>query len=187
MQLTEILKEYKLEPHTDKNTTHCYVDEFYETAFAPYKDKTLSLLEIGISCGASLVLWREYFKNAKFIAGIDNRPETTFGQFRDIDGISYFYEDAYDPEIKKKLPKLNIIIDDGSHHIEDQLKAIDIYYPLLIKGGIYVVEDIQQQLYPDAREQFIAKVESLTHKSYEWLDLRHIKERPDDTLLVIRK
>ena len=185
MLLTEILP--KLEPHTDKNTTHCYVDQFYDEAFAPYKDKNIALLELGISYGASLVLWREYFKNAKFIAGVDNRPEVVMEQYRDLDGISYFYEDAYDPEIKKKLPKMNIIIDDGSHHIEDQLKALDIYYPLLIKGGLYVVEDIQQQLYPDAREQFITKVESLTHSSYQWLDLRHIKARPDDTLLVIKK
>ena len=187
MNLTEILQQHYLEPHTDKNTTHCYVDEFYEDAFFPYKEKSIALLELGISCGASLVLWREYFKNAKFIAGIDNRPEVVLSQFKDLDGISYFYEDAYDSEIKKKIPKLNIIIDDGIHHLEDQLKALEIYYPLLIKGGLYVVEDIQQQLYPEAREQLINKVQTLTHSSYEWLDLRHIKDRPDDTLLVIRK
>jgi cephalosporin hydroxylase len=184
MLLTEILEQNDLD--TDKNTTHCHIDEFYEAAFAPYKDKTIALLEIGISYGASLVLWRKYFENAKFIAGIDNRPEIIPDHYK-IDGVSHFYGDAYDPEIKKQLPKLNIIIDDGSHHLQDQLTALEIYYPLLIKGGIYVVEDIQQQLYPDAREQFIAKVEALTHKSYEWLDLRHVKDRPDDTLLVIRK
>ena len=187
MQLIEILQQHQLEPHTDKNTTHCYVDKFYEDAFFPYKEKNIALLELGISCGASLVLWREYFKNAKFIAGIDNRPEVVLEQFRNLNGISYFYEDAYDPQVKKKLPKLNIIIDDGCHDLDAQLRAMEIYFPLLKKSGIYIVEDIQQQLYPNCYDEFLKAIPDEFKSNHKWLDLRSYKNRPDDTLLIINK
>lgn len=201
MKLKTILDDFQLNNYTDKNTTHCYVDCFYEEYFLPYQKKSISLLEVGISLGASLKLWKEYFSNAKTIIGIDNRPEVICEQFRNIDGVTYYFEDAYSENMISKLPKFDIIIDDADHCVESQIKAIQLYLPLLKRGGLYVVEDIdgsmidgrhirgQRPSYSEFKQMFIDCMESLkgSYKSYEWLDLRHIKNRPDDTLLIIKK
>lgn len=201
MTLKQILQEFNLESSTDKNSTHCYIDCFYEEYFSPYQKKSISLLEVGISLGASLKLWKEYFTNAKTIVGIDNRPEVINEQFRNIEGVTYYFEDAYSENIISKLPKFDIIIDDADHCVESQIKAIQLYLPLLKKGGLYVVEDIdgsmidgrhtrgQRPSYSEFKQMFVDCMESLkdSYKSYKWLDLRHIKNRPDDTLLIIKK
>ena len=195
MSLKKILEDFNLNPHTDKDTTHCYVDQFYEKTFAEYQNKEISFLEIGVSLGASFRLWKEYFVNAKTIVGIDNRPEVVLDEFRSIDGVTYYFEDAYSENIISKLSKYDIIIDDGAHYVETQLKALDLYLPLLKDGGIYVVEDIDGSTvngrekieYSIVKQKFIENLKEKEIKSYEWLDLRHVKNRPDDTLLVIKK
>ena len=73
MTLKQILQDFNLQQDTDKDTTHCYIEQFYESAFEPYRSKKISILEIGISLGASLKLWKEYFKNSIHVIGIDNR------------------------------------------------------------------------------------------------------------------
>lgn len=201
MKLKTILDNFELDNYTDKNTTHCYIEYFYEKYFLPYQKKSISLLEIGISLGASLKLWKEYFINAEEIVGIDNRPEVICEKFKNIEGVTYYFEDAYSENIISKLPKFDIIIDDADHCVESQIKAINLYFPLLKKGGLYIVEDIdgsmldgrhtrgQRPSYPEFKQIFFDCIESLkdSYKSYEWLDLRHVKNRPDDTLLVIKK
>lgn len=187
MTLVEILEQFGLENETDKNSVHAYVEKFYEEAFKPYQNKKITLLEIGISLGASLKLWKEYFTNSVNIIGIDNREGFVAEKYKNIEGITHYYEDAYNPYIVDKLPKFNIIIDDGSHEIENQIKALQIYLPLLKKGGIYVIEDIQQQIYPDAYERLVDAIPESLKEKYQWLDLREYRNRPDDTLMVIRK
>ena len=201
MKLKTILENFELDNYTDKNTTHCYVDCFYEEYFSSYREKSISLLEIGVSLGASLKLWKEYFTNAKTIVGIDNRPEVICEQFRNIEGVTYYFEDAYSETIINKLPKFDIIIDDADHCVESQIRAIDLYLPLLNDGGIYVVEDIdgsmldgrhirgQRLPYSEIKQIFIDHLKKCKklYNSYDWLDLRHIKNRPDDTLLIIKK
>ena len=193
--LIEIYRNLNLGEYTDKDTTHCYISYLYENEFARFQNLNISLLEIGISNGGSLKLWREYFKFAKLIQGIDNRPEFLEDQFSNLPGVKYLFHDAYDESIKNKLDNFDIIIDDGSHVIDFQLKAIDIYYPLLNKNGIYVIEDIEGTMkngrdkmdYFFMKMLFFKKIQKLNFTSFEWLDLRHVKNRPDDTLLVIRK
>ena len=187
MTLKQILQDFNLQQDTDKDTTHCYIEQFYESAFEPYRSKKISILEIGISLGASLKLWKEYFKNSIHVIGIDNREYFVYEKYKNIEGVTYYFEDAYNPEIVKKLPKFDIIIDDGCHDLDAQLKAIEIYFPLLKKSGIYIVEDIQQQLYPNCYDEFLKVIPDEFKSNHKWLDLRSYKNRPDDTLLIINK
>ena len=191
MKLVEIIEKFSLEnpPEraTDKNSTHCYVEQFYETAFSPYQDKNILLLEIGISNGASLKLWREYFQNAEMIIGIDNRPEVVHPDFRHIDGVTQYYFDAYNEGMVRTLSQYDIIIDDGCHDLPYQKKALELYLPHLKKGGIYVVEDIHSSLFPNSQEELTSIVADNQEVTYEWIDLRSFKNRPEDNLFVVRK
>ena len=57
---------------TDK-IDHGYL-EIYENYFNKLQNKNLTILEIGIADGKSLLMWSDYFKNSKII-GIDSSIE----------------------------------------------------------------------------------------------------------------
>ena len=201
MKLIEIIEAYGLESQTDKSTTHCYIENFYEDAFAKYREKEISLLELGVNTGGSIKLWKEYFINSIDIVGIELLPYYLQEEFKDIEGVTYYFENAYNKNITSKLQQFDIIIDDCAHYVDSQIEALDIYLPLLKEDGIYVIEDIDGSMsderhlrgerpsYDEFKQMFVDYLESNkeSYKSYEWLDLRHIKNRPDDNILVVRK
>ncbi len=49
-----MLSQLNKETHSDKGTHHSYIDMYYEETLANYKDKTITLLEIGVNAGRSL-------------------------------------------------------------------------------------------------------------------------------------
>lgn len=192
MKLKDIITQSNLEfpgGGTDKNSTHCYIEYFYEEAFEEYRDKEVSILEIGISGGYSFRLWKEYFKNAKTIIGIDNRPEAVAEVNRSIPGVEFYYGDAYTQEMVDKLPKFDIIIDDGCHKTDYQVKAMELYLPLLKEGGLYVIEDIQHEYpkYSEFEDPYGMLQEAVPDEfTYVCHDLREVGGRQDDSMMAIR-
>ena len=120
---------------------HHYFD-IYEENFKKYKDKDITLLEIGVFRGASLRMWKEYFgKNSK-IYGIDINPEC---KKYEIENIKVICGNQSDPEFLKgvisEIGKPDIIIDDGGHTSNQQIVSYETLYNLMKEEGIYVVED----------------------------------------------
>jgi len=130
------LNDIGLEYQTDKSTiTHHYLDN-YEKYFSAWRDRPLTLLEIGVAGGASIRMWREYFPNAK-VYGIDNNPDCAG------DGIFIGSQDNLgflDNVICETGPP-DIIIDDGSHHGPKTIETFRHLFPKMAAGGWYVVED----------------------------------------------
>lgn len=185
MNLIELLQKYNLNSYntligTDKNTAHSYIDNFYEKAFAYYKDKNPTLLEIGTACGASLFLWKKYFINGSFY-GLDIYDVLKKDYF--IEDIKYLLKDAYDLNVINSLPNFDIIIDDGPHNLETQLILIKNYLNKLNKNGILVIEDIETE---NNLNILIDNIPNEYKMSYEVFDLRKIKNKNDDILLAIR-
>lgn len=172
---------------SDKNTSHSYIDNFYESEFLKYKNRSISFLEIGINNGSCFEMWRNYFTKAKKIVGIDIREDFVLPIFKNLDGVTYHFCDAYDESFVKTLPKFDIIIDDGSHLLEHQVRFVELYLDHLKSGGVMVVEDIAVGNYSNAKDKLISLVEGIEGISYEWLDFREIKNRDDDILMIIRK
>jgi hypothetical protein len=192
MKLVEILSTNKKilsigDIVSDKNTSHSYIDNFYENEFSKYKNKSISFLEIGINNGSCFEMWKNYFTKAKQIVGIDIREDFVLPIFKDLDGVTYHFCNAYDENFVKTLPKFDIIIDDGSHLLEHQVRFIELYLDHLNSGGVMIVEDIAVGNYSNAQEQLISLVKDIEAISYEWLDFRKIKGRDDDILMIIRK
>jgi hypothetical protein len=142
MTLLEIINQndYIIKHGTDKEAKHKYCSAFYDNAFFDLKDKKLNILEIGIQNGSSLVLWNEYFKNS-IIYGIDN---TNFIKDRldNYPRIKTIIQDAYKKELTSNLPLFDIIIDDGPHTLESQIKFINNYFKKLNKNGKLFIEDV---------------------------------------------
>ena len=159
---------------SDKGTTHSYI-EVYEWLFKPWRKMRARVLEIGVQEGFSLQLWRAYFVDAS-IWGIDLNPIRVR-----VPGAGIIEGDATAAGILNKLsPGWDIIIDDASHEPAAQVAAFELLHPLLTKGGLYVIEDLQS---PDAVDYVRANVEA----DFELIDRREVKGRYDDVLMVYRR
>lgn len=92
--------------------------------------------------GASLYMWRDFFPNAT-IFGADIKKESLFTDQR----IKTFWVDERDPKsitelIKKVGNDIDIVIDDASHKVNDQIFLASNILPHLKKGSIYIIEDV---------------------------------------------
>lgn len=141
-------------PNSDKGTAHTYFTDYYNEKLLPYKDTSNIVLEIGIWTCASLYVWRNYFSNARII-GVDNFRNSKKPKWKghDIDKLmlerleegkfEHILGDATKAETFVTLENnIDVIIDDGSHKLEEQLKSFEVLFPKLNPGGLYIIEDI---------------------------------------------
>ncbi len=141
------LNEIGIKHGTDKSSiVHNYLDA-YEKHLSKYKDKSFTLVEVGIGGdeytnkgGESLKMWNEYFPNAT-IVGIDlfdksalnsGRIHTEICDQNDSDGLI---------NILKLYPNPDIIIDDASHVHPYTINTFETLFPILNSGGTYIIED----------------------------------------------
>lgn len=178
IELAQDISNKHIPTYTDKGIVHSYIS-VYDSLFEPYQERARNVLEIGIEYGGSLRLWRGYFSNA-LITGIDIRDHLL-----DLDPrIRTFKRDAYTHYMVDTLNdrKYDIIIDDGSHKLEDQLFVMKHYIKLLNSPGLLIIEDIQKEEY--IYELMDAVPLSLT-PYVEAIDLRSLKGRYDDMFIKI--
>lgn len=200
MKLTELLNQFNLNGDfltngydvggTDKNTCHSYIENFYEIEFEEYKNSKINLLEIGIETGGSLKLWKEYFQNSNLIVGVDISDDKIDPRYKNISGVEMYFGDAYEEFFKNTLGEFDIIIDDGPHTLESQLKFIELYLPKLKSNGLFVIEDVQNvDWFPKLIEksEIVCKsIENEIEYVVECVDLRNKKGRWDDLIFLIR-
>lgn len=123
---------------------YCNYEVPYWEYFKDRRDRTTSVLEIGIQEGKSLLAWHAFFRNAR-IFGVDidgacmkmHDPEN-----RIIVKIGDQGNDAFLMKISEMAGGFDIVIDDGSHHPSHQIGSFKTLFPLLRYGGIYVCEDL---------------------------------------------
>lgn len=167
MKISEILKTYE----TDKANGHCYGDSYDELFSVFDKQAPLNILEIGTQKGGSLCAWQDYFPNAK-VVGIDI-VDVVKPEYR-RDTIKYIVKDVKEVVLEDDF---DIIIDDGSHMLRDALFVVNNFYPHLKKGGVMVIEDVQN---PPLWTQ------SMPHP-YQIKDMRDVKGNYDDFLIILKR
>lgn len=168
---------------TDKNSLHSYCDHFYEQEFKRYKNKTIKLVEIGVDQGGSLMLWANYFTMGQ-ITGVDVEWRgNCIEDCKKYQNISLMQCNAYDYSFAANTTKIDILIDDGPHSLDSQLFTVKILSNKINPGGILIIEDIES----DANLQALINAVPFHLKPYvEVKDLRSIKNRYDDLMLIIR-
>ena len=167
--------------HTDKDTAHSYIDYVYSKVFSQIKDDTKKLLELGVLAGSSLHLWKDYFSNAH-IYGCDINPQY-FSTEKD-ERITVYGADAYQKDFVDTLENdFDIIIDDGPHTLETMIFFVKNYPYKVKSGGLLIIEDI-----PDINwiSSIIENIpDNYKCSAIQLYDLRHIKNRSDDILMII--
>jgi hypothetical protein len=182
----DILKQYEAidtKYGTDKNTCHSYGD-IYNTLFKEYID-TWSILEIGFASGGALLAYAEYFQNAT-VYGIDI-SDILEKDIRIHPRIKTYIGDAKKEETIQHFGKTyDIIIEDASHKVEDQMRHFFDYSGFVNPGGLYIIEDIDGTAIETLRQatSTCAEIQGFQLTIY---DLREVKNRLDDVLFVFKK
>ena len=128
---------------TDKSRLRQDYLRHYERMMAGFRDRPITLLEIGIDQGASLRTWEIYFPRAS-IVGVDIMPATQrFARKNVVVEIGSQFDAAFLAGLAQKYAP-DIVIDDGSHISEHQIFSFEHLFSCLKPGGLYVVEDIQR-------------------------------------------
>ena len=125
-----------------------YIDK-YHRHFAPFRGKPITVVEVGLSSGGSLDMWRQYFGPAARLIGVDIRPQSA--RFADGNRTRIFIGSQSDKnfwaDFKRSLAgeKIAIFIDDGGHTAEQMRVTFDAMFSEVQPGGIYWVEDVHTQ------------------------------------------
>jgi hypothetical protein len=117
--------------------------EIYHRHFKKFIGKKVNLLEIGVYSGGSMEMWRDYFGPNCQIFGVDIQESC---RVYDNDYTHIFIGDQSDrtflKRLKKEVPGIDIVIDDGSHMAAHQIVTLEEMLPHLKPGGVYVCEDL---------------------------------------------
>lgn len=116
--------------------------DIYERHLARFRGTSPIMIEIGVMGGGSLAMWKEYLGPDSHIIGIDINPEC---KVHEDDGIEIFIGSQDDPAtidaVFSKYPKVDIVLDDGSHIMQHMISSFELMYHRLDSSGVYIVED----------------------------------------------
>jgi hypothetical protein len=189
VDLQEIIKDYGLgrkesEFGTDKDSPHSYISNFYQP-LVDLIDTPKCLLEVGVWKGASCALWKIAFPQCS-VLGIDIKIKELHPvaiKLMETNQIQLIQSDAYSHSFTNSLKnKFDLIIDDGPHTIESQIKALNYFIPLLAEGGTLVIEDIQNGIV-DMKKLWRSLPSHLRGNSC-YLSFRSNSRRHDDAVFV---
>jgi SAM-dependent methyltransferase len=136
-----LLDTMALKYGADKCSRYHGYTRYYE--FYLDRNNVTKILELGVNKGNSLKMWHEYFPNA-IIYGIDidkkckklenDRTKIAIGDCNDSDFINAFFNNNGN--------NFDLIIDDGSHNVKDQISFFNKAFWHLKSKGIFVIEDV---------------------------------------------
>jgi hypothetical protein len=154
--------------------------EIYERHFSRFQGQEVHILEIGIFSDGSLEMWRDYFGPKAHIYGVDIEPACLAYE---RDGVKVFIGDQADRSFWRrfceKVPKLDIVIDDGGHQYEQQVVTLEELLPHLRPGGVYLCEDVYC-----AYNQFALYVNGLAHKLNDIASWRDNFDDPEHRIVL---
>jgi beta-1,4-mannosyl-glycoprotein beta-1,4-N-acetylglucosaminyltransferase len=141
-----LMFEYGISNNTDKVVHHEY-HKIYDNILQPFHKAYGGLVEIGVGNGLSLSIWMSMFENSH-IYGIEKEISNISININN-DKVTILEADQSNiddlKKIKSMLMNKNIffINDDGSHIPEHQILTFNMLFPILVEGGIYIIEDIE--------------------------------------------
>ena len=94
--------------------------DIYDQYFNKFRNKSPTMVEVGVYDGGSIETWVEYFGDGAKVCGIDIEPRVA-----SIEGAHLFQGDQGNPnfwdEFLKQVPSIDCFVDDGSHEMNHQI------------------------------------------------------------------
>ena len=117
--------------------------DIYERHFSRFRNKEIVILEVGISQGGSLQMWKNYFGDKAKIYGID--IDARCKDFEE-ENIQIFIGSQSDrkflEQVKTEMPPIDILIDDGGHTMKQQITTYKMLFEHVKNNGVYLCEDV---------------------------------------------
>jgi hypothetical protein len=121
--------------------THYF--DIYELHLRKFVGNEVHIVEVGVFSGGSMDMWHSYFGRHCTVYGIDIREEC---KAYENERTRIFIGDQGDKNFWKsfleKVPRIDVVIDDGSHLPEHQIITLEELLPMLRPGGVYICEDV---------------------------------------------
>lgn len=115
----------------------------YEEALGRYRNRSCTLLEIGCNKGGSLHLWKRHLGPYAQIVGMDINPDSAQAAGEQI---HVEIGSQSDPKVLaglvQRFAPFDIVIDDGSHKMNDISTSFQFLFEHVCADGIYIVEDL---------------------------------------------
>jgi Methyltransferase domain len=147
--------------------------DIYQRHFHKFVGREVHVLEVGIYSGGSLSMWREYFGESCHVYGVDIEPACmAYSDEKTKVFIGDQADRAFWAKVRKAVPTIDILIDDGGHLPEQQRITLEEMLPHICSGGVYLCEDIL-----GANNEFAAYVQGLANG----LNFATPAEMPRDT------
>ena len=132
-----------------KIIAHGYA-KIYEKYLKDNKDGILNIIELGSFYGNASAAFFFYFKNAQIYSADINPDMYLYSSKR----LENFFTDtssrsSIEKNILNKNIKFDLIIEDASHMLKDQIISLFILFKTLKSGGLFIVEEID---FPEKRE-----------------------------------
>lgn len=141
--------EYLREDHRRIHKWYQYFP-VYEAHFERFRNRHVTIFEIGIGEGGSLAMWRRYFGPYAIIVGMDVYPRCKQVEEDQVHvRIGSQADPAFLAAVVAEFGAPDIVIDDGSHLQHHVNVTFDTLYPLVAKNGVYLVEDLHAAYWPN--------------------------------------
>jgi 23S rRNA U2552 (ribose-2'-O)-methylase RlmE/FtsJ len=161
---------------------HHYIP-LYEKYFSNFRNRKIRFLEIGVSKGGSLQMWRKYFGRDAIIFGIDINPECEkynglAGQVR----IGSQSDAKFLHSVVAEMGGVDIVLDDGSHRMDHIVASLRVLFPQLNNSGIYLIEDLHTAYFSEYRggiankTNFFNKIRDVIDDMHHWYHEKDLKE-----------
>lgn len=145
---------------TDKGSKKHRYSELYQMLLFPYREKQISLLEMGLQIGGpehgksadrattdlpSVRMWLEYFPRAR-IHGLDVSDFSWFRHERfAFHRCDMGQRESIRDAAAEMTEALDVVIDDASHASHHQQNGFLELFDKVKSGGLYIIEDLRWQ------------------------------------------
>lgn len=122
----------------------------YERHFGRYVGQPVTFLEIGAGNGGSSQMWKRWLGPLARIVTVDINDVCR--QYEDEQvavRIGDQSDDAFLQSLLDDFGPFDVVLDDGSHHMNHVVASFRHLYPRIAPTGVYMIEDMHTAYWPD--------------------------------------
>lgn len=158
----------------EKHKWHHYF-RYYDRHLSGYRNTSVRVLELGVGGGGGLQLWRSYFGIDAVIHGVDIEPEcANYATRTEKVWIGSQSDQSLLGSILQEMGGVDVVVDDGSHHMRDIRESFEFLFPRMRDGGIYIIEDLHTAYWrhygggKSSRGNFFRYLQGIINDMHQW-------------------
>ncbi len=119
----------------------------YSLLLSQYRFQPVRFAEIGIAMGASAAMWSHFFNNGQIFMFDSDENFIKNCQNYNLRNVTcnkmdVFQEDSIRSALENIGGHLDVLLDDSTHGIDDQIRIIKTALPFIRPGGMILIEDV---------------------------------------------